>query len=50
MLLGSPVPFAVVPAFFALIHFRFVQREEPFMAERLGEEYANYRERVRCWL
>ena len=38
------------PAFFALIHFRFVLREEPFMAERFGHEYASYLERVRRWL
>ena len=47
VLLGSLVPFAVVPASFALIHHRFVRREEPFMAARFGEEYAGYRERVR---
>ena len=31
LLLGCLVPFVVVPAFFALIHFRLVEREEPFM-------------------
>ena len=50
VLLGSLVPFVVIPAFFALIHFRFVMREESFMAERFGQEYASYRERVRRWL
>ena len=50
VLLGSLVPFVVVPAFSALIHFRFVLREEPFMAERFGREYDSYRERVRRWL
>jgi protein-S-isoprenylcysteine O-methyltransferase Ste14 len=44
-LLGSLVPFVVVPAFFALIHLRFVV----IMAERFGQEYAGYRERVRRW-
>ena len=29
VLLDSLVPFAVVPALFALIHFQFVLREEP---------------------
>ena len=28
VLLGSLVPFAVVPGLFVLIHFRFVEREE----------------------
>ena len=50
VLLGSLVPFVVVPAFFALLHSRFVLREEPFMAERFGEGYAAYRARVRRWL
>lgn len=50
VLLGSLVPFAVVPAFFALIDYRFVLREEPFMAERLGETYGAYLARVRRWL
>ena len=47
VLLDSLVPFAVVPALFALIHFRFVLREEPFMAQRFGNLYADYRARVR---
>ncbi len=50
ILLGSLVPFVVIPAYFALIHYRFVLREEPFMAERLGEAYNAYRRRVRRWL
>jgi protein-S-isoprenylcysteine O-methyltransferase Ste14 len=50
VLLGSLVPFVVVPAFFALLHCRFVLREEPFMAERFGQEYESYRERARRWL
>jgi protein-S-isoprenylcysteine O-methyltransferase Ste14 len=32
VLLDSVAPFIVVPAFFALIHFRVVRCEEPFMA------------------
>jgi protein-S-isoprenylcysteine O-methyltransferase Ste14 len=44
------VPFAVVAAFLALLHCRFVLREEPFMAERFGQEYAAYKARVRRWL
>ncbi len=50
ILLGSLVPLVVLPAYFALIHCRFVLREEPFMAERLGEPYEAYRRRVRRWL
>ena len=50
VLLGSLVPFIIVPVFLALIHYRFVLREEPFMAERFGEAYDAYRTRVRRWL
>ena len=46
----SLVPAVVIPAYFALIHYRFVLREEPFMAERLGAAYDAYRKRVRRWL
>jgi protein-S-isoprenylcysteine O-methyltransferase Ste14 len=50
LLLGSLTPFLVVPLFFALIHHRFVLREEPFMAQRLGDAYIAYKSRVRRWL
>jgi protein-S-isoprenylcysteine O-methyltransferase Ste14 len=50
VLLGSLVPTVVIPCFFALIHYRFVLREEPFMAERFGDAFAAYRARVRRWL
>ena len=50
LLLGSLAPFIVVPAFFVLLHFRFVLREEPFMAARFSHDYDSYRERVRRWL
>ncbi len=50
VLLGTVAPMLVVPAFFALIQYRFVLREEPFMAERFGEAYAAYKARVRRWL
>lgn len=48
--LGSSTPLLVVPLFVALIHNRFILREEPFMAERFGDAYAAYRTRVRRWL
>ena len=50
ILLGSLVPVVVIPSYFALIHYRFVLREEPFMTERLGDAYNAYRRRVRRWL
>jgi protein-S-isoprenylcysteine O-methyltransferase Ste14 len=50
VLLGTLVPVLVIPLFFAVIHYRFVLREESFMAERLGDAYATYKARVRRWL
>ena len=50
MLLGSTLPFLLVPLFLLVIDRRFVRREEPFLAERLGPAYDAYRQRVRRWL
>ena len=50
VILGSVTPVVVIAGFFALIHYRFVLREEPFMAERFGEAYRAYTARVRRWI
>lgn len=50
ILLGSLSPALVIPLFLGLIHFRFVLREERFMAERLGDAYRAYVARVRRWI
>jgi protein-S-isoprenylcysteine O-methyltransferase Ste14 len=50
VLLGSLVPFAVVPAFFALVHFRFVRHEEPSWPRGSARRSTPYKARVRRWL
>lgn len=50
ILFGSGVPFLVIPVFWWIIHARFIRREETFMARRFGQEYEEYRKRVRRWL
>jgi protein-S-isoprenylcysteine O-methyltransferase Ste14 len=50
LLLGTLTPLLVLPAFFALIHLRFVRLEEAFLELHFGEAYRAYKERVRRWL
>ena len=45
--LGALLP---VPAFMALIEWRFIRGEEEFLERIFGEDYRRYRERVRRWL
>ena len=45
--LGAWLP---IPVFIAIIHYRFILGEERFLASIFGEDYANYRARVRRWL
>jgi protein-S-isoprenylcysteine O-methyltransferase Ste14 len=50
LLLGTLAPLLVLPAFFALIHLRFVRLEEAFLELHFGDAYRAYKERVRRWL
>jgi len=50
MLLGSLLPLIVPPLFAVLLNYRFVVHEEDAMTQRFGEEYVQYRRRVRRWL
>jgi len=40
----------VIPAFIFVIQTQFIVGEERFMEELFGEEYLNYKRRVRRWL
>jgi protein-S-isoprenylcysteine O-methyltransferase Ste14 len=48
--LGCVTPFLVIPLFAALVRTSFIRVEERMLAERFGEEYEAYRNRVRRWL
>ncbi len=45
--LGSLIP---VPLFMAVIHFNFILGEEEFLEEAFGENYLEYKRRVRRWI
>ena len=50
VLLGAVSPFLMVPAFAALLHWRFIAVEERMLTERFGAAYSDYQRRVRRWL
>jgi protein-S-isoprenylcysteine O-methyltransferase Ste14 len=50
ILLGSVVVWLPIPIFIAIIHSRFILREERFMEDLFGEQYLAYKRRVRRWI
>ena len=50
VLMGSITPFVVIPAFMALIAERFIAREEAMLERTFGQQYLDYKARVRRWL
>jgi len=50
IVLGSLAPLLVIPAFMALIEWRFILAEEAMLLAAFGEAYAGYKARVRRWL
>lgn len=50
LLLGSTVPFIVIPVFALVITQRFILVEEAMLAKRFGAAYASYCRSVRRWL
>jgi protein-S-isoprenylcysteine O-methyltransferase Ste14 len=48
--LGSAVPLAVVPLFVVLIQLRFIRMEEGMLEAAFGQEYRDYKSRVRRWI
>ena len=49
VLQGSVGALLPLPAFIAVLHFRFILGEERFLEEIFGEEFRAYRLRVRRW-
>jgi protein-S-isoprenylcysteine O-methyltransferase Ste14 len=49
-LLGSASPFAVVPVFIALLDRIFIIKEEQKLENTFGDQYRQYRNRVRRWI
>jgi len=50
IILGSVITF-VFPALFVIsMEILFIPYEEENLEEAFGEEYLNYRQKVRCWI
>jgi len=50
IMLGKIAPFAIIPLFIMWIRGRFIPYEEQAMEARFGEEYLEYKARVRRWI
>jgi protein-S-isoprenylcysteine O-methyltransferase Ste14 len=50
LLLGSLTPFGFIIVFVGWIRYRFILREEAMLNAQFGQEWLEYKERVRRWL
>jgi protein-S-isoprenylcysteine O-methyltransferase Ste14 len=50
LIANRPLPWIVVPIFFAVLRLRFVRHEEVLMEATFGDAYRAYKARVRRWL
>ncbi|MEM7119537.1 MAG: isoprenylcysteine carboxylmethyltransferase family protein [Chloroflexota bacterium] len=50
VILGSIVPFLMVPLFMWIIQRNFIIHEEVMLEETFGEDYRQYKKEVRRWL
>lgn len=50
LLLGTVTPLLVIPVFFWLITVRFIVKEEAALEAQFGEQYLEYKKKVRRWL
>jgi len=48
--LGKLSPLLIIPVFFFVIREGFVLPEEEFLEKIFGDQYRNYRSRVRRWV
>lgn len=49
-LLGSLMPYLVIPAFIILIERNFIRVEEQWLERKFGQHWREYRQQVRRWL
>jgi protein-S-isoprenylcysteine O-methyltransferase Ste14 len=49
-LLGSLTPFGMIVLFVIWIHFQFIRREERMLFTQFGQDWLEYKEKVRCWI
>lgn len=50
LLLDHAWPWIVVPIFVATLRLRFIRYEEQLMETTFGQQYVDYKERVRRWI
>lgn len=50
LLLGSAVPWLVIPVFVILINRRFIRTEEAMLEARFGPSFRDYTRRTRRWI
>ena len=50
IMLGTTIPFIVVPLFAALIQARFILMEEGMLEAAFGQAYRDYKAKVRRWI
>ena len=48
--LGSLSPLFIIPVFFLFIQEVFIKHEEPFLENIFGDQYREYKSKVRRWL
>ena len=50
LLLGSLTPFGVIGLFVIWIHFQFIRHEERMLFTQFGQDWLEYKAKVRCWI
>ena len=47
---GTVTPFLVIPVFVVLMDWVFIRVEEGMLAQRFGDQWLDYKQRVRKWI
>lgn len=47
---GTVTPFLVIPVFVVLMDWVFIRAEEGMLAQRFGDQWLDYKQRVRKWI
>lgn len=50
ILFGSLSPFLVTIVFMLILYFIFIKIEEEMLLEKFNGDYADYKNKVRCWI
>ena len=50
LMLGSLLPFTIIPIFGAILHFKFIRVEEKMMSDSFGPSWIEYTKITRRWI